>query len=115
METREIRMDGDTSAGPSSFGQDARVGVHDPLRANVLCVSSSHYCKSIVDVLQALCFLLTATVKWLYYGPLTPSNVHDAPRGLAHGGEVQSADCVRGSLSFWSAKVDAIVTNIAGA
>lgn len=50
METREIRMDGDASAGPGSFGQDARVGVHDPLGANVLCVSSSHYRKSIGDV-----------------------------------------------------------------
>ncbi len=71
-------MDGDTSSVICSFRLelDVRVGVYDPqeqLRVNVLCISELHYCKSIVGVLQALCFLLTVTVKWLYYGVVTPT------------------------------------------
>lgn len=78
MERRDIRMDGDTSSVICSFRPelDVRVGVYDPqeqLRVNVLCISESHYCKSIVGVLQALCFLLTAAVNWLYYGVVTPT------------------------------------------
>lgn len=62
-------MDGDTSSVICSFRPefDVRVGVYDPqeqLTVNVLCISELHYCKSIVGVLQALCFLLTVTVKW---------------------------------------------------
>lgn len=76
MERRDIRMDGDTSSVICSFRLqlDVRVGVYDPqeqARVNVLCISELHYCKSIVDILQALCFLLTLTVKWLYYGLVT--------------------------------------------
>lgn len=73
MERRDIRMDGDTSSVICSFRLqlDVRVGVYDQLTVNVLCISELHYCKSIVDILQALCFLLTLTVKWLYYGSVT--------------------------------------------
>lgn len=76
MERSDIRMDGDTSSVICSFRQelDVRVGVYDPqeqLRVNVLCISELHYCKSVVGVLQALCFRLTITVKWLYYGTVT--------------------------------------------
>lgn len=78
MERRDIRMDGDTSSVICSFRLelDVRVGVYDPqeqLRVNVLCISELHYCKSIEGVLQALCFLLTIIVKWLYYGMVTPT------------------------------------------
>lgn len=71
-------MDGDISSVICSFRLelDVRVGVYDPqeqLGVNVLCISELHYCKSIVGVLQALCFLLTVTVKWLYYGVVTPT------------------------------------------
>lgn len=70
-------MDGDTSSVICSFRLelDVRVGVYDPQEqlwnVSVLCISELHYCKSIVGVLQALCFLLTIIVKWLYYGMVT--------------------------------------------
>ena len=78
MERRDIRMDGDTSSVICSFRLelDVRVGVYDPqqqLTVSELCISELHYCKSIVGVLQALCFLLSVTVKWLYYGMVTPT------------------------------------------
>lgn len=70
MERSDIRMDGDTSSVICSFRLelDVRVGVYDPqeqLRVNVLCISELHYCKSIVGVLQASCFLSTIIVKRL--------------------------------------------------
>ena len=58
-----------------------RVGVYDPqepLGVNVFCISELHYCKSIVGVLQALCFLLTVIVKLLYCGMATLDHVCDA-------------------------------------
>lgn len=69
-------MDGDTSSVICSFRLqlDVRVGVYDPqeqLRVNVLWISELHYCKSIVGMLQALCFLLSVIVKWLNYGVVT--------------------------------------------
>lgn len=93
MESRDIRMDGDTSSVFCSFRLelDVRVGVYDPLeqpRVNVLCVSELHYCKSIVGVLQALCFLLTNIVKWLYYGVVMSTMSAKLSRALS----VQSAD-----------------------
>lgn len=115
MERRDIRMDGDTSSVICSFRLqlDVRVGVYDQLTVNVLCISELHYCKSIVDILQALCFLLTLTVKWLYYGLVT--STMSVQQELIHVRNVQSADCMLRSLSFRSPKVDAIVTNIPGA
>lgn len=69
-------MDGDTSSVICSFRPqlDVRVGVYDPqerLGVSGLWTPELHYCKSIVGVLQALCFLLSAIVKWLNYGVVT--------------------------------------------
>lgn len=110
MERRDIRMDGDTSSVICSFRLqlDVRVGVYDPQeqpRVNVLCISELHYCKSIVDILQALCFLLTVTVKWLCYGLVTLTMFLMLSR--AHTWK-KRAICR-------SPKVDAIVTSILGA
>ena len=117
MERRDIRMDGHTSSVICSFRPDldVRVGVYDPQeqpRVNVLCIPELHYCKSIVGVLQALCFLLSIVGKWPCYGTGVLTMSAALWRALS-ALRAQSADWTSlRPLSCRSAGVDAIVTDV---
>lgn len=70
----------------------------------------SHYCKSIVGVLQGSCFLLSATVKWLHYSVVAPttsvelSGAHICPKPSMCRLQAEV-------IVLQVTKVDAIVTN----